>query len=65
MVEICTNVRLLPYSTADNLRASSQIQTVSRQGLGLALKFLVFRVVRTQEFGSEFRRHLPKLSAVL
>ena len=34
-------------------------------GLGLGLKFLVFRVVRTQEFGSEFRRHLPKLSAVL
>ena len=29
MVEICTNVRLLAYSTADNLRASSQIQTVS------------------------------------
>ena len=30
MVEICTNVRLLAYSTADNLRASSQIQTVFR-----------------------------------
>ena len=30
MVEICTNVRRLAYSTADNLRASSQIQTVSR-----------------------------------
>ena len=34
-------------------------------GIGLGLKFLVFRVVRTQEFGSEFRRHLPKLCAVL
>ena len=32
MVEICTNVRLLAYSTANNLRASSQIQTVSRLG---------------------------------
>ena len=34
-------------------------------GLGIGLKFLVFWVVRTQEFGSEFRKHLPKLSAVL
>ena len=34
LVEICTNVRLLAYSTADNLRANSQIQKVSRQGQG-------------------------------
>ena len=35
MVEICTKVRLLAYSTADNLRASSQIQTVSGLVLGV------------------------------
>ena len=37
MVEICSNMRLLAYSTVDNLRASSQIQTVSGNGYGLGL----------------------------
>ena len=34
-------------------------------GVTVTVKVSRVRVVRTQVFGSEFRRHLPQLSAVL
>ena len=62
---VVVRFKQFPVRVRFRFRVGLLLLLLLRLRLWLPLKFPVFRVVRTQEFGSEFRRHLPKLSTVL